>query len=597
MKSDLLIVRLKQDKSLCEELLLEMRLRGVHTNFVDVDIPAAFGGQLVDYSKEHALVMPLITETLVEWLDVAGVVVPAPNPEVLFLAFRLKGDTKLKAQRRLQGVEFSAARSVASFADQTVKEMVTAPRNSRLQQNASVMNIWRAPLYIFRKKDRLKDREVLVDVTWSSKPTRPEMAPALETALRKSFDHLGEQSLKILDFGAGNLRHSIPLLELGHLVTAVDYQNLFDKPSDLVQKNLAKARTFGKRFGQLVYPSDFVAFGGRYDLVLLINVLNIMPEPLERLFVIEHCGNKLKNNGHLLWFCQHGDRDQIAAASDVVTDGGCTTGKGRKTFYKDYNDKEHIIRLMKVMGFEHETLVNIEAGKNHALLFKKIRPAILQTLPVIEKTRKVLERKVFVGETQSEVAVANVLDAESYVGFGAALGATLSELDPGKANAYAFEDIITVIIEYVFRNHFTSSSIRNQFEIHEKLKRIDITAAWRSNSSLKTVVIADNNLKSSFVPIECKNYSNPIGNEEFAQMVDRCDKRHRHFGIITCRKTGDREKIIKQCKHRYDAHEYLIIVLDDLDLQELLLYADESKDEKIVEYISQKITQVRDLAI
>jgi hypothetical protein len=331
-------------------------------------------------------------------------------------------------------------------------------------------------------------------------------------------------------------------------------------------------------------------------LVLLINVLNIMPEPLERLFVIEHCGNKLQKNGHLLWFCQHGDSDQIAAASDVVTDGGCTTGKGRKTFYKDYNDQERIIRLMKVMGFEH-TSVKIEAGKNHALLFKKIRPAILKTLPIIEKTRKVLERKVYVGESQSELAVANVLDAESYVGFGAALGAALSELDPGKAKAYAFEDIITVIIEYVFRNHFTSSSIRKQFEIHEKRKRIDIKADWRSNSSLKTVVTINNNLKSSFVPIECKNYSEPLGNDEFGQMVDRCDKRHRHFGIITCRKIDDRDLIIKQCKYRYDSHEYLIIVLDDSDLQKILLYADESNDEMIVGYISQKITEVRDLAI
>lgn len=596
MKSDLLIIRLKQDKSLCEELLLEMRIRGVHTDFADVDTPAALERQLVDYLTEHALVMPLITETFVEWLDVADAVGPKPKPEILFLAFRLKGDAKVKAQRRLQGVEFSAARSIASFADETLRAMATAPRNSRLQQNASVIDIWRTPLYIFRKKDKLKDREILVDVTWSSKPTRPEMAPALETALRKSFDHLGKQSLKILDFGAGNLRHSVPLLELGHHVTAVDYRDLFDKPSDLVKKNLAKAQTYSKRFGQLVYPSGFVGFNGLFDLVLLINVLNIMPEPLERLFVLEHCGNKLQKNGHLLWFCQHGDRDQIAAASDLVTDGGCTMAKFRKTFYKDYNDQEHIIRLMKVMGFEHVSEVKIEAGKNHALLFKKIRPAILQTLPVIEKTRNVLERKVYVGESQSEVAVANVLDAESYVGFGAALSATLSELDPGGDDAYAFEDIITVIVEYVFRNHFTSSSIRNQFEIHEKRKRIDIKAEWRSGSSLKTV-IADNNLKSSFVPIECKNYSKPLGNDEFGQMVDRCDKRHRHFGIITCRNIDDRKRIIKQCNDRYDSHEYLIIVLDDSDLQKLLLYADESNDEMIVEYISHKITEVRDLAI
>jgi hypothetical protein len=252
---------------------------------------------------------------------------------------------------------------------------------------------------------------------------------------------------------------------------------------------------------------------------------------------------------------------------------------------------------MKAMGFEHEKSVNIEAGKNHALLFKRIGPAILMTLPLIEKTRKVLERKVYLGATQSELAVANVLDAESYVGFGKALSEALGDLQPGKDDAYSFEQIITVIIEYVFQNHFTSSSIRSQFEIHEGRKRIDIKAEWRSNSSLKTVVTVDNNLKSSFVPVECKNYSKALGNEEFGQMVDRCDQRHRHFGIITCRKAGNRTKVIKQCNYRFNSHGYLIIVLDDSDLRKLLVYSDESNEDKIVEYIAQKITEVRDLAI
>jgi SAM-dependent methyltransferase len=422
------------------------------------------------------------------------------------------------------------------------------------------------------------------------------MAPALETALRKSFDYLGKPSLRILDFGAGKLRHTVPLLELGHQVTAVDYRDLFDRPSDQVKENLAIAKTHGNRFGQLVYPSDFVALNDRqFDLVLLINVLNIMPDPLERLFVIEHCGKRLRaNQGHVLIFCQHGDSDQIAAAADAVTDGGCTEGKGRKTFYKDYNDRDEIIRLVKVMGFKHEESVKIDAGKNHALLFKKSGPEILLTKPVIEQKRRILERQVYLGESQSEVAVANVLDADSYVGFGAALGATLTNLKRGRNDAYAFENIITVIIEYIFRNHFTNSSIRQQFEIHKKHKRIDIKAEWRANSSLKTI-ITDNNLKSSFVPIECKNYSARIGNVEFGQMVDRCDQRHRHFGIIICREAGDRDRIIEDCNTRFNSHNYLIIVLDDSDLQQLLLYSDQLNDEEIVKYISHKITEVRDL--
>ena len=69
MYNDLLIVRLKQDKSLCDELLLEIGIRGVHADCADVDTPAGLEKQLAGYLKEHALVMPLITDSLVELLD------------------------------------------------------------------------------------------------------------------------------------------------------------------------------------------------------------------------------------------------------------------------------------------------------------------------------------------------------------------------------------------------------------------------------------------------------------------------------------------------------------------------------------------------
>ena len=140
------------------------------------------------------------------------------------------------------------------------------------------------------------------------------MAPALQTALRKTFDHLGKPSLKILDFGAGKLRHTVPLLTLGHHVTAVDYRDLYYKPSDQVQANLVAAQAYGKQFGQLLgNPTDFVAFAGQqFELVLLINVLEYHARPTRTAILkIEHCNKKLKEkNGYLLFFCQHGDTFQ-----------------------------------------------------------------------------------------------------------------------------------------------------------------------------------------------------------------------------------------------------------------------------------------------
>ena len=80
-----------------------------------------------------------------------------------------------------------------------------------------------------------------------------------------------------------------------------------------------------------------------------------MPEPLERYFVLHKCNeHSLERWTHLLWFCQYGDAFQWMATSDYrITDGGCTSKKGRKTFYKEAdNDRKSIIQLMNTMGFE-----------------------------------------------------------------------------------------------------------------------------------------------------------------------------------------------------------------------------------------------------
>ena len=92
------------------------------------------------------------------------------------------------------------------------------------------------------------------------------------------------------------------------------------------------------------------------------------------------------------------------------------------------------------MGFQLDDWVKIHAGKNHALLFKKIGPGILLPEPIIAKTRKILERKVYLGERYSEVAIANVLDAESYVGFWCGTGRNSERRGTWKGRCVRFRE-------------------------------------------------------------------------------------------------------------------------------------------------------------
>src|SRR5258705_13891432 len=65
---------------------------------------------------------------------------------------------------------------------------------------------------------------------------------------------------RILDFGAGALRHTAPLLEAGFEVIAVEYQNAYRRPK------AAEARAAAERHEcvtALAWPQDFLRSRGR----------------------------------------------------------------------------------------------------------------------------------------------------------------------------------------------------------------------------------------------------------------------------------------------------------------------------------------------
>jgi hypothetical protein len=113
--------------------------------------------------------------------------------------------------------------------------------------------------------------------------------------------------VRILDFGAGALRHTIPLLRAGFEVTAVEYENAFKRPV------AAKKRTDAKRFGQfndLIWPHDFIRSKEKYDVVILAYVLQTVPEKKERDAILKEIARKLDSNGprRMYYASRFGDR-------------------------------------------------------------------------------------------------------------------------------------------------------------------------------------------------------------------------------------------------------------------------------------------------
>ena len=214
---------------------------------------------------------------------------------------------------------------------------------------------------------------------------------------------------------------------------------------------------------------------------------------------------------------------------------------------------------------------------------------------VIHTKRQVIGRRVFLGASKSENVVADILDGTSFVGYGASLAVTLKQIKPGREEARKFEEVIRPIIEYLFYEDFTKAGFDIQHEIEDGMQRIDIKAEWRDASELRTAIVQNMGLKSSFIPIECKNYSQEIGNTEYGQIVLRFDQRYRQVGMLFCRKVKSRKDVMHHCHHILTAHNYLVTVFDDDDIVSMLEYADQGDFEKIRAMVRERIEEVRDL--
>ena len=189
--------------------------------------------------------------------------------------------------------------------------------------------MWESPVYKFITKVNETRKEIFIDVTGSA-PSFNEPGKQLEGCFNVLLKGMKPSTTTILDFGAAKLRNTIYLLKKGYKVHACEFEDLF-KRSQQANDFLTIARS-NKNFKNLVFPDGFITSTLKFDVILLINVLNIMPVPLERLCVSYLCKEKLKKNGKLFWYTQHGTYDYSDAVAEL--NDGIVTGKGRKFHIK-----------------------------------------------------------------------------------------------------------------------------------------------------------------------------------------------------------------------------------------------------------------------
>lgn len=447
--------------------------------------------------------------------------------------------------------------------------------------------MWESPIYTFEVDLSQRDGKagkgnIVIDVT-DSAPTMDYPGKYLEGVFNILLRDRDPASTSILDFGAGKMRNTLYLLEQGYQVYASEFPELPRRKKQAKESwdRLAQYPNFRK----LVFPVDFYKLKDRMDVVLLINVLNVMPVPLERFAVLALCRNRLKKNGLLYslnWRPAASDPEKYDNSTRL--NDGWFCGRGRKvmTFHVEWS-KDETFEMMAAAGYSHSSKIDIEGTSgSHSYVFAADKPILIENslqLSKIEQGGLRHDPEVPRKESQRPNLMQMYLDE-------------LNTIIPGNDGADKYKNIVMREVLGIFDTQLKDP--RPEASIDDRRGFIDIRFQNRNAPGFFKNAKELYDIKCPTIPIECKNYSKDISNPEFSQMSSRLDNPVRGMlGIIACRHINNKKRILEKCWDKKKNNKY-VIVLEDKDLERLVRLRIREDREGIDDYMVDKLNQVID---
>ena len=442
--------------------------------------------------------------------------------------------------------------------------------------------MWDSPIYKFKTKVNGKTKEIFIDVTGSA-PNFSVPGKQLEGSFEVLLKGLDPQNTKILDFGGAKLRNTLYLLKKGFTVYACEFEDLF-KRSKQAFDYLEEAKRYKQTFKKLIFPKDFIDFKEKFDVVLLINVLDIMPVPIERLCVLALCRAQIKEGGRLLWYTQHGAYTEEKAVARLYD--GLVTGKGRKynMFYRDFTRKE-IHDMLQSTGFSYNKEFKFYmSGSNQAYVFNADGPILIDSLGLIEQlktkskiTTKKVKRESGLEDKKYETLVPKETTPLKEINILKQYREELKNLKPGQEAEIKYHQLIFNILKDVFVTRLNKP--KKETYLANGTQRCDITFQNQRTEGVFKQIAEGYGIICPNIFIECKNYSGDLGNTEIFQIRSRLNKIRGKFGIICCRKIENKRKLKDRLNDAIKKEEY-IVILEDEDIIKLINFRLKGQEEK-----------------
>lgn len=142
----------------------------------------------------------------------------------------------------------------------------------------------------------------------------------------------------------------------------------------------------------------------------------------------------------------------------------------------------------------------------------------------------------------------------------------LVNLPRGRSAADEYEKLIEKIFSLIFYPSLCNP--KKQHKIHDGRKRIDIT--YTNEASEGFFYWLSSHYTCPLVFIECKNYSEDVGNPEVDQLSGRFSPSRGKVGFLVFRSIKDKDTITKRCVDTAKDGRGYIVPIDDNDVVEML---------------------------
>jgi hypothetical protein len=170
------------------------------------------------------------------------------------------------------------------------------------------------------------------------------------------------------------------------------------------------------------------------------------------------------------------------------------------------------------------------------------------------------------------------------------LATFFSKVPAGKSHATSYHRLVLGCLTALFYPSLIQP--HKEWPIHDGRKRVDIVFTNAADVGFFSHRRSDQKVNANAVIVECKNYSEDLGNNEIDQLIGRFDENRGKFGIITCRSVDDPKALLSRCRDASSRSQGYIIVLTDEDIVRLLLAKSRLEDEQIEAFLHRKYQEL-----